>query len=112
MPTKTIKGNGPHATPLMLKALPGGTHAEAVSDVTGQAAAAVVTSAAGFTTATFGEPATNLLVLQDITITAITAPGLTNAAALVGRVLSAGVSLPASSITALTISSGIAVLYA
>lgn len=112
MPTKTIKGNGPHATPLMLKALPGGAHAKASYDVTGQTPGAVVTSAAPFTTSTFGEPATNLLVLQDINITAITAPGLTNAAALNGQVLSAGVSLPASSITALTISSGIAVLYA
>lgn len=84
-----------------------GTYADCTVDVTGQAGGTVVTSAAAWT-----GTATNLLVLQDITITAITAPGLTNAAALVGQVLSAGVSLPASSITALTVSSGIAVLYA
>lgn len=84
-----------------------GTYADCTVDVTGQAGGTVVTSAAAWT-----GTATNLLVLQDITITAITAPGLTNASALVGQVLSAGVSLPASSITALTVSSGIAVLYA
>ena len=84
-----------------------GTYAETMVDRTGQAGGTVVTSAAAWT-----GTATNLLVLSDITITAITAPGLTNASALVGQVLSAGVSLPASSITALTISSGIAVLYA
>lgn len=84
-----------------------GTHAECTVDVTGQAGGTVVTSAAAFNGA-----ATNLLVLSDITITSITAPGLTNAAALNGKVLATGTVLPASSITALTISSGIAVLYA
>lgn len=90
-----------------LRAKTDGAFAEEFVDVTGQAGGTVVTSAAPFS-----GTATNLLVLSDITITAITAPGLTNAAALVGQVLSAGVSLPASSITALTVSSGIAVLYA
>lgn len=95
-----------------IKALPGGNWTEGVHDRTGQAGGAVVTSAAPFTTATFGSPATNLLVLSDITITAITAPGLTNATALVGQTLATGLSIPASSITALTVSSGIALLSA
>ena len=90
-----------------LKSIGNNRFAETTVDATGQAGGTVVTSAAPF-----NGTATNLLVLQDISITSITAPGLTNASALVGQVLSAGVSLPASSITALTISSGIAVLYA
>lgn len=90
-----------------LRAKPDGAFAEEFVDVTGQAGGTVVTSAAAWT-----GTATNLLVLSDITITNITAPGLTNAAALVGQTLATGAVLPASSITALTISSGIAVLYA
>lgn len=106
MPNKTYRDIETGSN-LQVKDMGDGTHAETMVDRTGQAGGTVVTSAAPF-----NGTATNLLVLQDITITAITAPGLTNASALVGQVLSAGVSLPASSITALTVSSGIAVLYA
>ena len=91
----------------LLKDMNDGTHADEFVDATGLAGSVVVTSALPFT-----GTATNLLVLEDITITAITAPGMTNASALVGRVLATGTSLPHATITALTISSGVAVMYA